>query len=151
MRPWWERHVGRPFGQRPGEVTCWALVREIYAERLGVDLPPFGDVSAAYLGALARLSDPGASAGDVARAWARVRAAFARGQAAENWLPVAAPRELDVCLMRTGGARVVGHVGVMLDARRCLHVEADSAAVVEPVDGWHLRGRVLGFRRFRCC
>ena len=46
MRPWWERYIGLPFGDGPGEVTCWGLLRRVYAEQLGIDLPSYGEIAA---------------------------------------------------------------------------------------------------------
>ena len=54
MKPWWDSYIGLPFGEGPGEVTCWSLVVRVYAERLGVTLPAYGEISAHDLACVAR-------------------------------------------------------------------------------------------------
>ena len=128
MTEWWQPFVGLPFGQGPGRVTCWGLVRRVYADRLGVELPEHGDVAPDDL--------------------RRVALAMTRGAEAETWAAPAAPRPLDVVLMRHPTAARIGHVGVMVDAARVLHVEAATASVVVPVWHWSVRSRIGGFRRW---
>lgn len=124
---WPAQYVGLPFGEGADEVTCWGLVRRVYRDRLGVDLPEYGEISAYDL----------------------LRIARAMGAAKDDgWRAVSVPQSLDVCLMRSpqGGASVV-HVGVMVDAQRLLHVEAATAAVIVPVSHYSVAGRVVGYRR----
>jgi len=126
--PWWAAYVGLPFGEGPGQVTCWSLVCRVYADRLGVELPPYGEISARDLLRIAKAMDAGKD---------------------DGWRAVAPPAPFDVCLMRSGqggGASVV-HVGVMIDPARVLHVEAASAAVVVPVTHYSVAGRIVGYRR----
>lgn len=127
MSDWWAPYIGLPFGEGVGEVTCWGLVRRVYADRLGVDLPEYGEISARDLVRIAR--------------------AMAKGKD-DGWLAVDAPRPFDVCMMRgsSGGSAVV-HVGIVTDPGRILHVEAASAAVVVPVRHFSVAGRILGYRR----
>lgn len=124
---WWSRYVGLPFGEGRGQVTCWALVRRVYADRLGVDLPEYGEISAHDL--------------------VRVARAMRAGQN-EGWRAVDRPQALDVVLMRSGrGGRAVVHVGVMVDGARVLHVEEQTAAAVVPLRHPTIAGRIAGFRR----
>lgn len=124
---WVAPYVGLPFGEGPGQVTCWGLVRRVYADRLGIDLPAYGEISARDLMRIARAMQAGAD---------------------DGWRPVSVPQALDVALMRgpRGGASVV-HVGVMIDARQMLHVEEASAAVIVPVTHWSVASRIVGYRR----
>jgi cell wall-associated NlpC family hydrolase len=131
MRPWWDSYIGLPFGEGPGEVTCWSLVVRVYAERIGVTLPAYGEISAADLARVARTMEADKDAG---------------------WVPPAKPAAFDVALMRGTGAgigtgRRVVHVGVLTDPDHILHVEAASAAVRVPLSHWSVSGRLLGFRR----
>lgn len=125
---WSARYVGLPFGEGPGEVHCWSLVRRVYAEVFGIDLPAYGDIGARDL--------------------IRVARAIESGAASEPWMAPAAPAEGDVCLMRSarGGTRVV-HVGVMTDPWRVLHVEAATAAVVVGIRHFSVCERIVGWRR----
>ena len=124
---WFAPYVGLPFGQGPGQVTCWGLVRRVYADCLGVDLPAYGEISAHDLARIARAMKAGAD---------------------DGWRQVADPRAFDVALMRgpSGGSMVV-HVGVMVDRLRVLHVEEAAAAAVVPVQHWTVASRVIGYRR----
>ena len=126
---WWARYVGLPFGEGPGEVTCWSLVVAVYRDQLAIDLPAYGEVSARDLARIARAMRDGSGADD-------------------GWRTVEAPQALDVCLMRgpRGGPLVV-HVGVMADAGRVLHVEEASATVLVPVTHHTVAGRIMGYRR----
>lgn len=126
-RPWWDSYIGLPFGEGPGEVTCWGLVRRVYADRLGVDLPAYGEISARDLARIARTMEADKD---------------------DGWRSPAVPAPLDVVLMRgpRSGARVV-HVGVMVDRAQMLHVEEASAAVVVPTTHWSVAARILGYRR----
>ncbi len=127
MSQWWGRYIGLPFGEGPGQVTCWGLVVAIYRDRLGIDLPAYGEVSARDLVRIARAMEAGKD---------------------DGWRSVAVPGALDVCLMRAPrGGSLVCHVGVMIDAARVLHVEEAAAAAVVPVGHYSIAGRVLGFRR----
>lgn len=125
---WWQRFVGLPFedrGRGPEAFDCWGLCRAVLADRLGVELPAYGEISAA----------------DLMRRAQAMTAEAAR----ERWVPVDRPRALDVAVM--GSARAVTHVGVMIDARRVLHTEAACGSVVVPLSHPQMRGRVRGFRR----
>lgn len=133
MSDWWARYVGLPFGEGPGEVTCWSLVVAVYRDQLGIELPAYGEVSARDLARIARAMRDGSGAED-------------------GWHAVGVPQALDVCLMRgpQGGPLVV-HVGVMVDAARVLHVEAASAAVVVPTRHFSVARRIMGWRRRAAC
>lgn len=127
---WVAAYVGLPFGEGAGEVTCWSLVRRVYSERMGIDLPEYGEIPASDLLAVAREMEA--------------------GQRLAPWRAVDAPLMGDVCLMRSGrvGGRRVVHVGVMVDASHVLHVEAASNAVVVPVTHFSVAGRIMGYRRY---
>lgn len=125
---WSAGYVGLPFGEGPGQVTCWSLVRRVYADQLSIELPEYGEISARDL--------------------ARIARAMAAGKD-DGWRVVGQPRALDVVLMRAGrGGAAVVHVGVMADDRRLLHVEAATAAVVVPVTHISVAGRIVGYRRY---
>lgn len=127
MTPWWSGYIGLPFGEGPGEVTCWSLVAKVYADRAGIPLPLYGEISAADLARVARQME---SAKD------------------DGWVTPVRPDALDVVLMRgpRTGRRVV-HVGVLVDHRQLLHAEEASGSVLVPLDHWSVAGRILGFRR----
>ena len=78
---------------------CWHLVRKVYAEEFGIELPGYDDQVPA-----------GTSRHDVA---ATIHAA------AVDWSPVVVEQEGDVVLFRILGA--ASHVGIVLGAKRFLH------------------------------
>ncbi len=125
---WSAGYVGLPFGEGAGQVTCWSLVRRVYADQLSIALPEYGEISARDL--------------------ARIARAMATGKD-DGWQVPAAAAALDVVLMRAGrGGAAVVHVGVMVDTRRLLHVEAATAAVIVPVTHISVAGRIVGYRRY---
>lgn len=122
-------YVGLPFGEGAGEVTCWSLVRRVYADHLGVDLPEYGEVSAHDLVRVARRMTAGADTGP--------------------WRKVGVPEPLDVVLMRSArGGAAICHVGVMVDQTTVLHAEETTGVVLVPLTHFTVRHRIAGFRRY---
>lgn len=128
---WWGDIVGAPFedgGRGPVVFDCWGLVRYVYARQLGFHLPEHDGVSVAQRREIARRMEGGRSDG--------------------LFREVTTPRELDVALMTVGaGSRVPGHVGVMVDEARVLHIWKSTDACVMRLGDHRLRGRLLGFYR----
>lgn len=129
---WAAAYVGLPFvdgGRDRRGVDCWGLVRLVYAAERGIDLPSYGEISAADLLALAR--------------------AFTAGAQGAHWPETLHPHPFDVAVMRSGqGHRGIVHVGVMVDARRVLHVERATDSVIVPITHHSVAGRIMGFRRY---
>lgn len=126
---WWGRYVGAPFadgGRGPYSYDCWGLLRAVYSDVRGVTLPTYGEVSSRDLLKIARAIDSGRH---------------------DGWVSCE-PEPIAAVLMRSGrgGARIV-HVGVMVDERRMLHVEAATHAVVVPIRHPSVSGRIVEFRR----
>lgn len=127
---WADAYVGLPFGEGPGEVTCWSLIARVYRDELGIALPLYGEIAARDL--------------------ARVARTMGREQLGDGWQAVAMPRAFDVAIMRSGrGGPAIVHVGVMVDEARLLHVEEATAAVIVPVSHFTVRHRIAGYRRHR--
>ena len=131
---WWSPLVGCPYenGARgPAAFDCWGLVHFAYRQNLGLALCEYSDVSAHDVMAVARrMERPGCEG---------------------PWRPVqsdVAPFDVMVATARPG-ARRAGHVGLMLDARRVLHVWEATNVCVMPIDHAFLAGRVLGIWRHR--
>lgn len=126
---WWSRYIGLPFGEGSGEVTCWSLVRAVYADRMGIDLPAFGEISAHDL--------------------VRVAREMTRGKDEQRWTEPDRPGVHDVVLMRSArGGRAICHVGIIADVARVLHAEEATGSVLVPIDHHTIRGRIAGFRRY---
>lgn len=129
---WSSAYVGLPFedgGRGPEAFDCWGVVVSVYRAELGIELPTYGEISARDL--------------------MRVTRAMQAGQEAECWRPVNDPREFDVVVMRLTTRSFPGHVGVMVDAKNMLHIEAASQAVIVPLNHVLIRSRVIGIRRYQ--
>jgi cell wall-associated NlpC family hydrolase len=128
MMDWWALYIGLPFGEGPGEVTCWSLVRRIYAEQLGIDLPEYGEIGARDL--------------------VRVAREMSHQKDRGPWHEPLRPGVHDVVLMRSArGGRAVCHVGIIADVARVLHAEEDTGSVLVPISHHTVRGRIVGYRR----
>lgn len=128
---WAGTYVGIPYvegGMTREGCNCWGLVRLVLAERVGIVMPEYGEMSARAIGAVARGILP--------------------EEAASDWLPVVpvALQELDVVLMR-GSERL--HCGVLVAPSSVLHIEAATDSVIVPRDHHSIAGRIKGFYRHR--
>lgn len=125
----WSPYVGLPFGEGPGEVTCWSLVRRIYVDFLRVDLPAYGEVSAHDLLRVAREMTVGAGA--------------------LCWAEPETTELFDVVLMRSArGGRAVCHVGLVCSTGMVLHAEETTGSVIVPAAHFTIRHRISGYRRY---
>jgi cell wall-associated NlpC family hydrolase len=120
MTQWWGRYIGLPFE----DCNCWALVRRVYRDHLGIDLPEYGEISDTDLLAVHR----------------KMKAE------AELWITPPDSRPFDVALMAT--KRGVSHVGIVTRPLWVLHTEKGSNAVHVPVSHLSLRSRIVGYRRW---
>lgn len=128
-------YVGLPFVRRGDDGSgfeCWDLVRLVFGAERGIDLPKYGEISAADL--------------------ADVAAAFDQGMASETWRPVTVAKAFDVVVMRARdkhlGARN-RHCGVMVGESRMLHLEINTHSVCVPLDHASVKFRIIGFFRHR--
>jgi len=127
-------YVGLPYragGRDRDGVDCWGLVRLVYAECLQIDLPLYGEVAATDYRSVARQI-----AGD---------------RDTGPWRPVTEPRAFDVAIMRHGASQLICHVGVMIDARRVLHVERFKNTCTEAANHPLIAPRITGWRRHAEC
>lgn len=136
LTPWWGRYIGLPYvdGARgPDAVDCWGLIVLVYRDRLGIDLPAYGEISARDL--------------------IRVARAMAAGSGiADGWSPVARPQPHDVAIMASArGGRAVVHVGLMVTTSLMLHAEEGIGVGTIPVTHFAVAGRILGYRRHAAC
>jgi cell wall-associated NlpC family hydrolase len=116
---WWGRYIGTPYA----DLHCWGLVRRVYADQLGIDLPAYADIPP----------------GDHRAVIGAMRAG------AEGWVAADGTRPFDVVLMRRH--RLALHVGVITRPGWLLHTEAETDAVHEALSAPGIAGRITGFRR----
>lgn len=132
---WSNNYVGLPYldlGRTRAGVDCWGLVRLIYSDELGIDLPPYDTISP--------------------QDGPRMREAVRHEQATGEWsgVPTGHERPFDVAIMwgtwQQDGKTVGGdvHVGVFAPHRRILHIEKGIGAVCVPMNNPHIARR---FRR----
>lgn len=145
---WLSRYVGIPFGSGSGQLTCWGLVRRVYAEQLSVVLPDHAEVSDRYVTAMARLRRNGATPEEVRAARSAVAEEMERGHTSENWVESQQPECFDVVLMTNIHSGRVGHVGVYVGGGRLLHTEAQTGSCIVPTNHISVSGRITGFRRY---
>lgn len=128
MPEWFAPYVGLPFGDGPGEVTCWGLVVAVYRDLHGIALPSYGEISSRDL--------------------LRVVRAMEADSAIDPWHPATNPAAFDVALMAgpKGGPHIY-HVGLVIDARRIIHAVEGSDTAILPLNHFSIAGRMRGFRR----
>jgi len=125
----WSGFVGIPYqphGRDRAGCDCWGLVRIIYAEAYGIELP-------AYAGDYPCEAER-----------ARVAGLVSARSAAPPWSAVDVARRGDLLVLRVNG--LPSHVGVALDDRRMLHARTQQSEV-ERFDGGAWRRRIAGVYR----
>lgn len=136
MTRWAEKYMGLRFldgGRDFPAVDCWGLVCLVFRHEQGIELPPYGDISARDLMSVAR--EMGA------------------GKSAPPWLPATPPfRAFDIAGMRacpgTASPRsAVVHAGVLTAPGRLLHIEAGQGVHHVPLDHFSVKSRLILFRR----
>lgn len=110
MTHWSARYVGLPFrrgGRDRQGIDCWGLVRLVYREVLGIDLPTYdGLAGPVELEELREIVKTGASGA---------------------WRAVSQPCELDILLFRPWPS--APHVGLFCGAGRMLHADRSGTQV----------------------
>ncbi|ALF02043.1 C40 family peptidase [Salipiger profundus] len=128
---WSNAYIGLPhvaFGRERDGCDCWGLVRLVYRERLGIDLPAYAPARACAL--------------EEAEIEALIGSAVTGG----DWVQVARPEAFDVLVFRRGGYR--SHIGLVVDARFMLHSPETGSALAD-ITAPRWRSRFEGAWRFR--
>jgi len=124
--------VGIPYAARGRDragLDCWGLLRLVFAEARGIDLPSLaGDYSC---------QEDRQGMADLIQA----------ELPAWDYIKAGAEQTFDGVLMRAG--RQACHIGLVAAPGRLLHVEDKRSSVVERYDAWRLAHRVVGFYRYR--
>jgi cell wall-associated NlpC family hydrolase len=124
---WARQYVGRVFD----EVTpCWGVVRAVYAEQYGLELPTYGTRCP--------------NAADAAQVALLVTEERWREQA---WhaVPLGSEKPGDVLLLRARG--FPAHVGVVVGDHRMLHCECEATTACEDYHRLNWRRRIVGCYR----
>lgn len=124
------RYVGIPqadHGRGFDGCDCWGLCRLILSEQCGLDLPSYAE---GYTSATER---------------DEIALLLAEAEFSGVWLAVSRPREFDLVTFRVQGQRA--HLGLMVDAKRFIHIHGRDAAKIVRLDHERWAQRVLGFFR----
>jgi cell wall-associated NlpC family hydrolase len=127
---WTDDYIDIPFrfnGRTREGCDCWGLVKLIYKEKLGVDLP---DYTGTYWNGLV------SSLKEVARLMKKEK---------DKWQEISEPELYDVVLLRVGG--IVGHIGIILDKSRMIHITEGINSCVENYKSKLWKTRIAGFYR----
>jgi len=133
MKHWAVDYIGKPWvkdAEGPDSFNCWSMVRFIYREQLGVDLPVV-DVDALNLLAVAR--------------------AFRDSEAYGDWAKVDQPQDFDGVAM--SHAKDPHHVGIWLDVDGggVLHCVQGVGVMFSTPTNLQLSGwKVKGYWRHAC-
>lgn len=128
MNAWWNKYTGIPFenmGSATSGCDCWGLVRLVYKQEFGRDLPgPVMDVSGPR---------------------AKIEAAI-HCQRDALWHRVDDPQPGDVALFRVRGHE--SHVGLVTVPGMILHIRENSDAVIVPVCAKHFGETLCGYYHY---
>jgi len=125
---WANKYIGIPYkdgGRDINGLDCWGLVRLVYKNEYGIELPSFNNE---YI-----ITDR-----------ERVNELF--NQYREGWAIEQNPKEGDVVLLRLLGEE--SHVGVLINDKQFLHVNYKTPAAVENLDSIRWRNRIVGFNSY---
>lgn len=117
MTHWADKYVGLPAeGRRP----CWLLVRKVWADRLGFEMPRYDE-----------LQNP--------------EFAIRTGEKTFREVPKNQAQEFDAVVMsipaRSRSGKFVpleAHIGVVVSAGLVLHVEEGGRSMIEPIKSLHV-------------
>lgn len=137
-RHWSYRYCKLPYRDKgrgeDGCFDCWGLVRHVFANERGIQLPSFHD---GYMASCATR--------EVARA-------IQRGLEAE-WRRIETPREYALVIFRSGS--IPDHVGLMISRSEFLHIspagkfnEGNGISVVRKLNSMDWKHRVWGFYEY---
>lgn len=110
--PVWSRYLGRTWTP---EYDCWALVREIYSDELGIDLPYTGIAAESVRASLRKIANH------------PIRQSFEK----------CAPEHLAAAEFRRGHGDMAHHIGVYIDTPdgpKVLHLPKGGVVLDRPAD-----------------
>lgn len=126
---WWNDLVGIPFeekGRSPAAFDCWGLVRHVYKQHKGIELP-------SYLEVYETTDD-------------RDALGLVIGQESkEKWHDPKTPAEFDVIILRLRGVPM--HVGLVTKPGFMIHCARGIGVVHESFTSIKWRHNVMGFAR----
>lgn len=125
---WWNAYLRIPFRDRGRDATgvdCWGLVRLIYKQELGINLPSYSECYGST-----------ENKDEIAPAVTAHK---------QDWLAVPTPRPMDVILMRMQGVPM--HVGVVTKPGYMIHATKGIGVCHERYDTGKWRSKIEEFAR----
>ena len=126
---WYNNYIDIPYkdgGRDRAGLDCWGLVRLVYSDQYGIELPSF---STAY-----------STVKDTARTGELI------AQHKEQWEPLTQPEPGCVVLMRVLGSET--HVGVYIGEDKFLHIRSGANSVVESISSAKWQHRIVGYFKY---
>lgn len=129
---WVADYIGLEFadnGRGPDKFDCWGLLRKLYADRYGIEIPDFSD----------RYTNTGDAQG-IAKIYDEHHSQWHKLGPGEE-------KEGDVIMLRLG--TLPRHVGMVVAPGIMLHTEDGKDSVVERYDSQVWKNRTIGIYRHR--
>lgn len=126
---WYTKYVGIPFvekGRDENGCDCWGLVRLIYKNELGIDLPD-------YLDCYETTNDR------------EKLSSVIKEQTEKNWVSDQEHKEFDVIILMMRGVPM--HVGVVTKKNHMIHCARGIGTVFENFKTARWKHKVMGFER----
>lgn len=115
-------------------VDCWGLVRLIYQQELGIDLPLYSEVSTSNLLEVLRTMNTAST--QVNKPWIEL------GDGGRACC-------FDLVAMTVASGRRIGHVGLMIDANNMIHADRGVGVVIQEVTHPLICNRIVQYYRYR--
>lgn len=126
---WYNNYIDIPYkdgGRDRSGLDCWGLVRLVYSDQYGIELPSFSSVYSTVKDT-ARTSELSA-------------------QYREQWDEITEPELGCLVLMRVLGTET--HVGVYLGEDKFLHIRSGANSVVESIKSTTWQHRIVGYYKY---
>ena len=127
---WWNKYIGVPFAEKGRSMDgadCWGLVKMIYEQELGIELP-------SYLECYETTNDRDILAEKIS------------SERSEKWSNPATSKTHDVIILRMRGVPM--HVGVVTKPGYMVHCAKGVGTAHERFDSMKWRTNVMGFARY---
>ncbi len=127
---WWEQYEKIEFkekGRDHAGCDCWGLVKLIYKEQLGIELPGYEEI-------YETTNDR------------EILAATIRDESNNKWLNPDTPKEFDVIILKMGGMPM--HVGIVTKKNKMIHCGKGFNTVHETFKNIRWKHKVIGFARY---
>lgn len=129
---WAQAFIGMPYadkGRTREGCDCWGLIRIVYADRLGIELPSY---DSEYVGSDERRE---------------ISAIVEREAQSALWERVETPRPFDILFFRRG--RFDAHAAIWVKAGLMLHMVEEDCSKIERFDVPAYAFRLTGMYRWR--